>query len=48
MNRTDEMVLKFREVIKETERMGPEDLWAYQYCNQECNRILCCCAGRIS
>ena len=30
MNRTDEMVLKFREVLKETERLGPDELWAYQ------------------
>jgi len=30
VNRTDEMVLKFREVLKETERFGPDDLWAYQ------------------
>ena len=30
MNRTDQMVLKFREVLKETERLGPDELWAYQ------------------
>lgn len=30
MNRTDEMVLKFREVLKETERFSPGDLTAYQ------------------
>lgn len=30
VNRTDEMVLKFREVLKETERLSPGDLWAYQ------------------
>lgn len=30
MNRTDEMVLKFREVLKETERLAPDDLREYQ------------------
>lgn len=30
MTRADEMVLKFREVLKETERLGPDDLWEYQ------------------
>lgn len=30
MNRTDQMILKFRDVLKETERLGPDDLWTYQ------------------
>ncbi len=30
VNRIDEMVLKFRDVLKETERLGPDDLRAYQ------------------
>ncbi len=30
MNRTDRMVLKFRDVLRETERLGPDDLRAYQ------------------
>jgi len=30
VNRIDQMVLKFRDVLKETERLGPDDLWAYQ------------------
>jgi phenylacetate-CoA ligase len=30
VNRTDQMILKFREVLKETERLEPDDLWTYQ------------------
>lgn len=30
MNRNDEMVLKFREVLKQTERFEPDGLWEYQ------------------
>ena len=30
MNRTDQMILKFREVLKETERLGQDDLRGYQ------------------
>ena len=30
MNRTDEMVLKFRDVLNETERFSPDELWTYQ------------------
>lgn len=30
VNRIDQMVLKFRDVLKETERLGPDELQAYQ------------------
>lgn len=30
MNRNDQMILKFREVLKETERLEADDLWLYQ------------------